>query len=680
MLIPCIIGVYKQERVDEKDAKEHGVVVKSILALGESGDTPGAFEWNMHYPLYRLKLLTRPNGALKATTVSSGKVAKTRKFPKFYEVATKLATPTKAGELDDALVKKVHKMYCDNVAPRAKLLCNSEENKKRRHGRGSKYNNGRMHEPGSPVWEANIIFLREMVKENCFAHIMEKLKPEEVDMCMNVLRYAEIPDLDKWTEVHLMPTWCEDDIKAIVARLKPLVSREDVAAFSWGLAGMDAVMNAILRPQDLLGTIAAHVYMMTDRAPTGEVGDVLEAPLPPSYKNDEAMNRSEEGGGYCHIKDPRMHEWLVVMLVILRPLMREHLADWDGGDKGKKAELCDQIGPFDKDGKCFTPRQLQGYFQFIGKHLIALPHWGYNILRTASMTDTAFLALANNDAIDSPWVLRKLTACRMSKAQFNRHYNAVVPRALRANPNSIDSRTAGLDGLHRERAKLATGSSSGSSSEASQLELAKAKAEKDELALRIEKLEEEKAQVLREVETQRERIRQLEKENRDQPQPQSEPEPQPAPEPGPQSGPQPGPAPESESDETPGCTIDAVQCGVKRVSDDDDEQPREAKKAKSGGADGRKKPLDPALRELVKEMHECLKNMFDSVDRRKSYPLNSFEGAVRNIDSTSAPFAETTKAKMAFDHKELSDRFYSKFQGRGQLLRYYAELKIGVEK
>ena len=69
------------------------------------------------------------------------------------------------------------------------------------------------------------------------------------------------------------------------------------------------------------------------------------------------------------------------------------------------------------------------------------------------MTDTACLALANEDPLSSPFVLRKLNSMRMSKNQFKRkrHYNVVVPRVNRVNPNSIDSRIAGLDGLHRER-------------------------------------------------------------------------------------------------------------------------------------------------------------------------------------------------------------------------------------
>lgn len=231
------------------------------------------------------------------------------------------------------------------------------------------------------------------------------------------------------------------------------------------------------------------------------------------------------------------------------------------------------------------------------------------------------MALANNDAMDAPFIKRKLAAMRTTEDVFKRHYCAVVGRVKRVDPNSIDSRIAGIGGLHRERAKLATGSSSGSSSpEASQLELDKAKAENGELALKVAKLKDEKARVLREVEAQRERIMQLEKEISDvqpRPQPESQSQPQPESE----------PALESESEEekeqqeaTPVGTIGAEKCGKKRASDNDHEQPRKAKKAKSSGADGRKKPLDPALLVLVKEMHACLNKMFDLVDRSKSYP------------------------------------------------------------
>lgn len=115
-------------------------------------------------------------------------------------------------------------------------------------------------------------------------------------------------------------------------------------------------MNAILRPQDLLRITAAHICMVAERAPTGEeMADVIKATLPLFYKNDDASNDLLEGGECCHIQDPRMHKWLVVMLVILRPLMREHLEDLHQErlkkDSGvEECKLCDELGPFDKDG------------------------------------------------------------------------------------------------------------------------------------------------------------------------------------------------------------------------------------------------------------------------------------------------------------------------------------------
>lgn len=150
------------------------------------------------------------------------------------------------------------------------------------------------------------------------------------------------------------------------------------------------------------------------------------------------------------------------------------------------------------------------------------------------MTDTAFLALAQNEAVDTPWVLRKLQACRMSKPQFLRAFNAVVPRALLCNPNSIDSRTAGIDGLRRLRVECNAGSS-GDSSEASRLELRKAKDEleraraetqqllrkMEQKRKRIQHLEEENAQLSKAVDERREGIRQPENEN-EQPRPRTD--------------------------------------------------------------------------------------------------------------------------------------------------------------
>ena len=97
---------------------------------------------------------------------------------------------------------------------------------------------------------------------------------------------------------------------------------KDVAAFSWGLAGMDAVMNAILRPQDLLGMIAAHVYMMTDRAPTGEVADVIEATLPLIVQERPCLERFAGRRRVLSHQGPAHAQVAGGDLVILRPLMR----------------------------------------------------------------------------------------------------------------------------------------------------------------------------------------------------------------------------------------------------------------------------------------------------------------------------------------------------------------------
>lgn len=393
-------------------------------------------------------------------------------------------------------MKRVTAEYTGKVASQKKSAHNRLDILKKRLGQGRKIRRGRMHGPGSKQRQKCVKHFTEVVEENAFGAVMDYLKEEEVEMCVDVLRMAQINDFETTTETNLMPSVFKNEIEGIVARLKPLVSREACVLFSSGLAGVDGVRNATLGAQDLLGMMAGDAYMMTSMAPTGEMGEVLEVALPVVYKNDDALNPSVEGGECCHIKSPRMHKFLVAMLVILRPLMREHLKDLHPqrlkqDPDAEEYTLCPQIGPFNKNGKLFNNAQLLGLFQYLGEHLIALPKWGYNILRTASMTDTAFLALAKNDAVDAPWVLRRLAACRMSKDQYLRHYNATTARVLRFDKSTIDSVAVGFEGLHQLRRKENEDKSGASGLEA-------------------KKAADEIKQLTREREQQRERVQQLE--------------------------------------------------------------------------------------------------------------------------------------------------------------------------
>ena len=70
-----------------------------------------------------------------------------------------------------------------------------------------------------------------------------------------------------------------------------------------------------------------------------------------------------------------MQKWLAMMLVLLRPLMRELLKGT--GKDGNGQELCDEVGPLYTDGMCFDAKKLRMFFREMGTQLITLPYWGH---------------------------------------------------------------------------------------------------------------------------------------------------------------------------------------------------------------------------------------------------------------------------------------------------------------
>lgn len=82
----------------------------------------------------------------------------------------------------------------------------------------------------------------------------------------------------------------------------------------------------------------------------------------------------------------------------------------------------------------------------------------------------------------------------------------------------------------------------------------------------------------------------------------------------------------------------------------------------SGGGekvDGRSRPIEADKLNLVKEMHECLEEMYASVDVGKRCEKGTFEFAVKtgNVDAPSAPFGKATQEKMKAEHSDLAGRF-----------------------
>ncbi|CBJ26196.1 conserved unknown protein [Ectocarpus siliculosus] len=285
-----------------------------------------------------------------------------------------------------------------------------------------KVRGGRMKIPGCPIFRKRTNHMVDVVQHNALEPVTDLISEDEVKMCLDVRRSTDrntmvddvlrVNDLDynailEIEESRLMPQKYAVAIGEIVRRLKPDVTAEMVALFSQGLTLVDAVLNACLRCQDLLGMFAFASYMMTFVSPKKAPTEVMEVVLPLTAKDTRASDGSIQGTACVHLKRPDMHRWLAVLLVLLRPLMREHL-------QGSGKQLCLEVGPFDANGKLFTNSKLLDLFQYAGKHFLGLPRWGYNINRTVHTSNATFLALAQGEGSNAPWVEKVFGQARQS--------------------------------------------------------------------------------------------------------------------------------------------------------------------------------------------------------------------------------------------------------------------------
>ena len=280
-------------RVPVGEVESYGVATRAILARARTGKDFCA--WMVHFPLYMLLMLSRPGGAIKETS-ENNQVAKTRKKLAFVTAAKANCAKDAAAQKDRWLFEEVHRVYVEQVAPKKKKAQRRIENALKRVGYGAKVSGGRLHPPGSPFWREQVGFLKEMVEHNAFKRIMDLVGDDAVEMCKEVLRTQDLDNiLERNDEFHLKPKGKEKEINDIVKRLKPNVTAENIATFSHGLALMDAILNACLRPQDLLGILAFEVYLMTIQTAKGRTVEVLEAVLPLIAKNTAASDNTDEG-------------------------------------------------------------------------------------------------------------------------------------------------------------------------------------------------------------------------------------------------------------------------------------------------------------------------------------------------------------------------------------------------
>lgn len=166
--------------------------------------------------------------------------------------------------------------------------------------------------------------------------------------------------------------------------------------------------------------------------------EVMEAVLPLIAKTTAASDGTDEGTTCVHDKVQIMHGWLAVMLVLLRPLMRAHLRKRD-----PELQLCPQLGPFNDKSEVFSVSRLRVMFQYVGKHFVGLPHWGYNIGRSSHATTSTMVAMSREEGVDVPWLRRRFALARMGDAQRVGVYSQAQARIAMADPNSIDARNHG---------------------------------------------------------------------------------------------------------------------------------------------------------------------------------------------------------------------------------------------
>lgn len=192
------------ERIEPGEVEGYGLASRAIMARARVDGTIFC-GWMVHFPLYRLLALTRPEGKIKDTS-EHNKVAKTLKTLAFVTDAKKLRLRDAAWKKDMALWASVHAKYRAMVAPKKKKNQKRAENAQRKVAYGNKVKGGRVHRPGSPFWKQQVDFLKELVEHNAFSRIMGLVDDGEVEMCIEVLRSQDLDDmLERDDEFQLMP-------------------------------------------------------------------------------------------------------------------------------------------------------------------------------------------------------------------------------------------------------------------------------------------------------------------------------------------------------------------------------------------------------------------------------------------------------------------------------------------
>ncbi|CAM9122559.1 unnamed protein product [Laminaria digitata] len=277
---------------------------------------------------------------------------------------------TVMGEVDLSVFNPIVDRY-KKVAKVKKELATTEENSNSRAGNCSKVRNGRMFDEEDEK-TGRIAFLYERLCHSTNP-IRSMVNDKEMDVLRDVLRLPENVDVAKRTgEEHRSPKEHMGTITRILERMRDEnVGVDDIATYNQALGVKDGVSSACLRSQDSLSIPAQSAYIKAGN---------MECILPPTAKNAPGLKKSENWMVATHVKSKECADDYAVMLVVLRPPMREILRE-----TGRGGDLCATIGPFDCTGRAFDVHRQAALFRFV-VHFLGLLRLGTHILRTIYMT------------------------------------------------------------------------------------------------------------------------------------------------------------------------------------------------------------------------------------------------------------------------------------------------------
>lgn len=397
----------------------------------------------MRFPLYRLLDLSRVDGlALCPTTEHSSCVSPTLRHEDAYTQAFSMHS---ALNKDVMMLKQIKSAY-HYVSKEKRSDKSVVENDNEKIAFGNKWAKGRTHLVGSAECMNGYLLLEDLVTRNGIDSFMDKLPDEDqvVKMCNEVLEMNPKKIGKHKNDDHFCPAEFKDRIDKIVQHLiDEKVSRSDISLFSCASTVVDSVLTAALRKQDTLGQLARDLHRLKCKDVHGKDVAITRCLLPRFFKNKRALDNSTCGVVVNHTKDDKVAGAYAVMAVIGRRVMCRLL-----DDEAVQSELTPQLGPFDKNGRVFTPSAMTNMYKWLGQPTMGISHFGHHIIRSNHATAVAMYCVRNSLSVDHQAVKDLFALARHGEKQRLKFYTQV--KADSPNSCPIMSRFGGINASLRE--------------------------------------------------------------------------------------------------------------------------------------------------------------------------------------------------------------------------------------